>query len=75
LESHETDAQGLRHDVWIEIDTNAGKIIERESAWQPVDRLKTLEEAGFSKPELRTLSGEVFRGGPEEYWLWLVARK
>jgi len=37
--------------------------------------LDELSKAGFKGIELRTAEGEVFKGGEEPYWLWIVARK
>ncbi len=34
-----------------------------------------LWRVGFKNIELRTAEGEVFHGGEEPYWLWIVARR
>lgn len=77
LERHEVDeSDGLCHDERIEINPATGQITEKYNVYEPTDR--TLEEmlqgAGFAI-EHRTLTGELFTGGPDEHRLWLVARK
>ena len=77
LERHEVDeADGLHHDEWIEINPATGQVIEKYQIYKPSDRSREamLQDHGFST-EFRTMSGELFNGGCEEYWLWLVARK
>ena len=79
LEKHETDIKtGLRHSEWIEIDILTGTVTEKLNTFRPVkleDRLKLLRENGFPSFELRTMSGEVFRGGSDDYWLWVVGKR
>ena len=77
LERHELEeTDGLRHDEWIEINPATGKIVEKSSVFKPSDRsdAEMLQDNGFTT-EFRTMSCGVFSGGPDEYWLWLVARK
>ena len=77
LERHEVDeADGLHHDEWIEINPATGEVTEKSSVFKPSDRSleEMLQDAGFTT-EFRTMSGEPFTGGVEEYWLWLVAKK
>lgn len=78
LESHETDESGLRHNVWIEIDPDGGKIIERSETFPAMtfaETLETLKRAGLNDIGLRTMDGQRFSGGEEPYWLWVVAKK
>jgi len=37
--------------------------------------MEELPKAGFTEIELRTMNGDVFHGGQNPRWLWLVARK
>lgn len=78
LESHETDGEsGLRHNLWIQIDANNDTIIERQEVARPCREKITdvLLSCGFRCAEYRTLAGDVFTGGEDPYWLWVVARK
>jgi len=79
LERHETDpATGLHEDVWITIDTVSGQIKEESSGkTRPLtlsDKIGLLKAAGFPDVQLRTMDGDIFQGGAEPYWLWLVAQ-
>lgn len=82
LERHERNPKtGQQEDVWITIDPAKDLIEEKANVSEPglkTDPSKTislLREAGFSGCEIRTMSGEVFRGGSEPYWLWIVATR
>ncbi len=81
LESHGIDPKsGKQEDVWITIDPQRDAIEESSNISEPglkTDPSKTislLQEAGFSQCTLRTMSGDLFQGGPEPYWLWVVAQ-
>jgi SAM-dependent methyltransferase len=80
LERHETDkGTGSREDVWITIDPQRRLIEEKVNSiphvWSLDEKLEALRVAGFETVELRTLDGQVFAGGPEPYWLWVVAAR
>jgi SAM-dependent methyltransferase len=80
LERHETDSQsGRREDVWLTVDPATGAIEEKANVTERVvtlpDRLQMLQDVGFARTEVRTMAGEPFAGGPEPYWLWVVARR
>jgi SAM-dependent methyltransferase len=84
LERHEANSEtGQHEDVWLAIDMNKGTIEEKIAVRDPRDcvseglknGIAELREAGFKEPQLRTLEGELFEGGQEPYWLWLVAEK
>jgi SAM-dependent methyltransferase len=84
LERHESNAKaGVHEDVWIKIDPER-EVIEEEfligDIWDGISRnlqtaLDELPKVGFKDMELRTAEGEVFKGGEEPYWLWIVARR
>jgi SAM-dependent methyltransferase len=82
LERHEINpATGKYEDVWITIDTE-NEIIEEKSNGPEEPGLKSLNKtiaglkaAGFHSFEVRTLESELFNGGEEPYWLWVVAVK
>lgn len=79
LECHETDEEsGMRHDEWIEIDTNIHTVTKKTTRFQPqsLDMIQDmLTGNSFKVVELRTISGDIFTGGSEDLWLWLIARK
>ena len=78
LERHEVDEQARRVDCWIEIDPSAGTITEKTSTSPQTtlqERIDLIRQAGLGAIELRTLSGEPFTGGVNDYWLWLLARR
>lgn len=78
LERHETDEEsGQRCNSWIEINPETDTITEKTAVTdaKPVDIPTILRECGFTGIEQMTMSGEAFTGGPEPYWLWLVADK
>jgi SAM-dependent methyltransferase len=82
LERHEINPQtGKREDVWITIDPAKDLIDEKTNVSEPGLKtdpsmtMQALKDAGFSATELRTMSGEAFRGGSDPYWLWIVARR
>jgi SAM-dependent methyltransferase len=84
LECHESNAKADVHeDVWIKIDPGR-EVIEEEFMTSDVRSgishnlqaaLDELPKVGFKDIELRTAEGEVFKGGEEPYWLWIVARR
>lgn len=79
LERHETDpGTGLRESAWITIDPVRQVIEEKTSAApRPLalsQKVEVLRECGFTGVELRTMEGNLFPGGPEPYWLWVVGR-
>lgn len=80
LERHETDERtGAHEDAWITVDPQREVIEEKVN----VDRTpmildqktQTMKKVGFDPVELRTMEGQVFGGGAEPYWLWLLGRK
>lgn len=79
IECHEIDDQsGMRHDEWIEIDTNIDTVTRKMNSFQPqsLDMIQDmLKDKGFKNIELKTISGEIFAGGSDDYWLWLIAKK
>ena len=79
LERHEANSStGEHEDVWIVIDPQHNVIEEKKETHMPISleqKIERAQKAGFKHVELRTLDGEIFAGGPEPYWLWLVAAK
>jgi SAM-dependent methyltransferase len=82
LERHETNSQtGKREDVWITIDPAQDLIEEKSNVsdpglkTEPSKTMSALRDAGFSACELRTMAGDLFCGGCEPYWLWIVAKR
>lgn len=78
LERHWNAEDGIHHDPWVDIDTSAGTITERTNeckAGGQDEIFRLLREAGFANIETRTMQGELFTGGEEPRWLWVVARK
>jgi SAM-dependent methyltransferase len=84
LERHEgNEKTGIREDVWIRIDPEK-EVVEEEfmvgDIRSDVSRnlqtaLDALSRVGFKDIEVLTAEGEIFKGGEEPYWLWIVARK
>jgi SAM-dependent methyltransferase len=80
LERHETNPDaGTREDVWITIDPQR-EIIEEKMNSTPCpltlqQKVKVLKKCGFKTVELRTMQGDLFSGGSDPYWLWVVGRK
>jgi SAM-dependent methyltransferase len=79
LERHETDDRtGSREDVWITIDPQRDVIEEKTNIVEhPMNldqKIQALKKAGFKEIKLYTMEGQVFSGGPEPCWLWLVAK-
>jgi hypothetical protein len=76
----EHSATGKHEDVWITIDTERQEVIEEyeeaeHACKSPTYVADTIRLAGFTEVELRRMDGAAFTGGPEPYWLWLVAKK
>ena len=80
LERHETNERtGVHEDAWITIDSERDVIEEKTNTTQrPMSldqRMQVMKKVGFDPVELRTMEGQVFVGGAEPYWLWLVGRR
>ena len=81
LERHEVNPETGKHeDVWITIDPDKEIIEEKsnisEAGLKSLDvTMSVLANVGFSSCELRTMTGELFNGGEDPYWLWIAARK
>jgi SAM-dependent methyltransferase len=84
LERHEDNPATNKHeDVWITVDVEKQLVIEeyaecdcKETALAGPGCLDAmLKSAGFRDVELRTMEGVPFAGGPDPYWLWLMAYK
>jgi len=80
LELHETDERtGVRENAWITIDPQRDVIEQRTVTPQrPVSldqKMQVMKEVGFDRVEIRTMEGQLFVGGPEPGWLWIVGRR